>query len=71
MKWLLPLVFSGTLQAGTPTEMVISYRPSNEILMTRNFEDFDHCRDDRLYIIALAKTLGTPVWVTCGKLVFE
>lgn len=48
-----------------PTEMIVSNRPDNRILMIRNYDDFDRCRDDRLFVIELAARLKQPIWVTC------
>lgn len=54
-----------------PTEMIVSMRADNEIVMLRNYDDFDRCREDREFIIALASRLSQPIWVTCAPMGME
>ena len=54
-----------------PTTMVVSAKPSNQIMAIRNYAEFDNCRADREFIISLLERFGVDVWVTCTPVGME
>ena len=54
-----------------PSDLIVSRKPSNEIIAIRRYTDWDYCRADRQFIIYIAERLGQEVWVTCTPLGME
>ncbi len=54
-----------------PTQMIVSTKPDNQIIMLRNYDDLWHCRTDMMVLAELADILDRPVWVTCTPMGME